>query len=135
MTSAKAGLSTGGLAGFNIGLVAGAATSAFWTPSWSQLAWMWGMFGIGEAASAIVYPIYAGTHGDPRHGLIFSGVAGTVGAIAGGFIGRPDRPGMVANEQRENEEWLQHPHFARIRGGGLMPVQGGAGGSLTGELW
>ena len=41
----------------------------------------------------------------------------------------------MAREQREDEEWLKHQHFARIRGGGLMPVPGGAGASLTGELW
>jgi hypothetical protein len=134
-TSAQAGTSTGGLVGFNLGLAAAATTTAFWTPSWNQLAWMWGGFGVGQAAGALVYPIYAATGGDPRHGLIFQGIAGSVGAIAGAFIGHSDRQVTMAREQREDEEWMTHRHFARIRGGGLMPVVGGAGGTLTGELW
>jgi hypothetical protein len=134
-TGARAGASTGGLVGFNIGLVGAAAAAGFWTPSWNQLGWMWAGFGIGEAVSALVYPIYAATSADPRHGLIFQGVAGSVGAVAGAFIGRPDRPGAVAREEREDEDWLKHPHLARIRGGGLMPVPGGAGASLSGQLW
>ena len=134
-TSAKAGLSTGGLVGFNLGLVAAAGASAFWTPSWNQLAWMWGGFAIGETAATLVYPIYAATGGDARHGLVFQGLAGTVGAVAGAFIGRADHGGAVAREEREDEEWLAHPHFARIRGGGVMPLPGGAGGTLSGQLW
>ena len=134
-TTAKAGLSTGGLVGFNVGLAAAATATAWWTPSWNQLAWMWGGFGVGQAVAVLVYPIYAATGGDPRHGLIFQGVAASVGTIAGAFIGHRDQPAMMAREQREDQEWLKHQHFARIRGGGLMPVPGGAGGALTGELW
>jgi hypothetical protein len=133
--SAQAGTSTGGLVGFNLGLVGAAAAAGFWTPSWNQLAWMWGGFGIGETVSALVYPIYAGTGGDPRHGLVFQGVAGSIGAIAGAFIGHRDNPAIIAREEREDEDWLKHPHFARIRGGGLMPVPGGAGASMSGQLW
>jgi hypothetical protein len=130
------GVTLGGLVGFNIGLAAAAGVSAFWTPSWNQLAWMWGGFGIAEAVSAVVYPIYAATDkAAMRHGLIFQGVAGTVGVIGGAFIGRADRSGQVAREEREDREWMQHFHVARIRGGSLMPVQGGAGGTLMGELW
>ena len=133
--NARTGTSLGGLLGFNIGLVAAAGVSQFWTPSWNQLAWMWGMFGIGEAAGAIVYPIYAGTGGDARHGLIFQGVAGSVGMVAGAFIGHPDHSARMAREEREDQEWLKHFHVARIRGGGLMPVNGGVGASLSGQLW
>jgi hypothetical protein len=132
--TAKAGLSTGGLVGYNIGLAAAATTTAFWTPSWNQLAWMWGGFAVGEAAGALVYPIYAATGGDPRHGLIFQGIAGSVGAVAGAFLGHSDHAVAVA-EEREDRAWMKHHHFARIRGGGLMPVPGGAGGTLSGELW
>ncbi len=134
-TSARAGLSTGGLVGFNLGFVAAAGASIFWTPSWNQLAWMWGGFGIGETVAVLVYPIYAATSADPRHGLIFQGVAGSIGAIAGAFIGHPEHSASMAREQHEDEEWVKHPHFARIRGGGLMPVPGGAGASLNGQLW
>jgi hypothetical protein len=96
---------------------------------------MWGGFGIGETVATLVYPIYAATGGDARHGLIFQGVAGAAGAIAGAFIGHPDRSGAQAREEREDEEWLSHFHVARIRGGGLMPVNGGAGATLSGQLW
>jgi hypothetical protein len=85
--------------------------------------------------SALVFPVYAATGGDARHGLVFMGLASTVGTVAGAFIGRPDRPGNVAREEREDQEWLKHPHLARIRGGGLMPVPSGAGAMVNGELW
>ena len=117
--------------GFN----SGAGVSAFWTPSWNQLGWMWGGFGVGEAVSTLVYPFYAATHGDPRRGLIFQGVLGTVGTIAGAFIGHPERPGMMAEQEHEDEMYWHRHHFARVRGGSLMPVQGGAGAMVTGELW
>ena len=129
------GVTLGGLLGYNLFLAGAAGASAFWTPSWNQLGWMWGMFGIGEVASAIVYPIYAATGGDARHGLIFQGIAGTVGVVAGAFIGHPDRPGAIAKEQREDEQYWRTHHFARVRGGGFMPVQGGGGANLMGELW
>jgi hypothetical protein len=134
-TTARAGVTTGGLIGYNVGIAAAAAATAWWTPSWNQLAWMWGGFGVGQAVAVLVYPIYAATGGDARHGLVFQGVAASVGTIAGAFIGHPDRPGAMAREQREDQEWLKHQHFARIRGGGLMPVQGGAGAAINGELW
>jgi hypothetical protein len=133
--TARAGVSTGGLVGFNVGLAAAATATVWWTPSWNQLAWMWGGFGVGQTVAAIVYPVYAATGGDPRHGLIFQGVAASIGTIAGAFIGHPDHSAAMAREEREDQEWLKHQHFARIRGGGLMPVPGGAGGTLTGELW
>jgi hypothetical protein len=125
----------GGLIGLNVGLLGVAGASLFWTPSWNQLGWMWGGFAIGETAAVIVYPIYASTHAEARHGLVFQGVAGFIGAIGGAFLGRRDTSATLAREEREQQEWLAHPHFARIRGGSLMPVQGGAGATLTGELW
>ena len=134
-SSARAGLSTGGLAGYNIALIAAAGTSAFWTPSWNQLGWMWGGFAVGEAAGALVFPIYAATGGDARHGFIFMGVAGSVGAIGGAFLGHPNHGATHAREEREDQDWLKHFHVARIRGGGLMPVEGGMGASLNGQLW
>ena len=92
-----AGLTLGGLVGYNIALVAAAGTSAFWTPSWNQLGWMWGGFGIGEAVSTLVYPFYAATGGDARHGLIFQGVAGSVGASSA--RSSATRPTGVASEE------------------------------------
>jgi hypothetical protein len=133
--TARAGVSTGGMVGFNLGLAAAATATVWWQPSWNQLAWMWGGFGVGQAVSALVFPVYAATNSDARHGLVFMGIASSVGTVAGAFLGHPDRPANLARERRENEEWLKHPHLARIRGAGLMPVQGGAGANLTGELW
>ena len=124
------GLTLGGVIGYNLVLAGVAGASAFWTPSWNQLGWMWAGFGIGEAVSTLVYPFYAATGGDAKHGLIFQGVAGSVGAVVGAFIGHRDARPMTAEE-----EWGKHPSFARIRGGGLMPVPGGAGATINGELW
>lgn len=126
----------GGVVGYNIALGGAAVTSAFWSPTWTQLAWMWGGFGVGEVAGALVYPFYAASKGDPRRGLIFQGVASTVGMVAGAFIGYR-RPNAVAlaQEQREDEEYWQRHHFARVRGGGFTPMPGGMGASISGELW
>ena len=132
---ANDGTTLGGLVGYNIFLGAAAGAAIFWTPSWNQLGWMWAGFGIGEAASALVYPFYAATGGDPRRGLIFQGVAGSIGAIAGAFIGRRDRPSMMAKEEQDDQEYWKHHRFARVRSGGLMPVTGGAGAMIMGELW
>ena len=127
----------GGLIGFNV-LAAGAAgLSLAWRPSWEQLEWMWGGFAIGEAASLLVYPFYATGDSDPRRGLLFQGVAGTIGLVAGAFIGRPDTPGSLAREQkREHEEQdrQRHGRFAKVVGGGLTPVPGGAAASVMG-IW
>jgi hypothetical protein len=129
------GVALGGLVGYNVALVGAAGVSAFWSPSWNQLGWMWGGFSVGEAVSTLVYPFYAATHNDPRRGLIFQGVLGTVGTVAGAFIGHPERPGMMAEQEHEDEMYWHRHHFARVRGGSLMPVQGGAGAMVTGELW
>lgn len=127
----------GGLIGFNALVVGAAGLSIAWRPSWQQLEWMWGGFAIGEAASLLVYPFYAATDADPRRGLIFQGVAGTIGMVAGAFIGRPDTPGSLAREEkreREEEDRQRHGRFARVVGGGLMPVPGGMGANVMG-IW
>ena len=127
----------GGLIGFNALVVGAAGLSLAWKPSWQQLEWMWGGFAIGEAASLLVYPFYAAGDSDPRRGLIFQGVAGTIGMVAGAFIGRPDTPGSIAREQKrehDEEDRQRHGRFARVVGGGLMPVPGGMGASVMG-IW
>lgn len=127
----------GGLIGFNAFVVGAAGLSLAWRPSWHQLQWMWGGFAIGQAASLLVYPFYAASDSDPRTGLIYQGVLGTIGLVAGAFIGRPDTPGSLAREERqehEEQDRQRHGRFARIIGGGLMPVPGGAGASVTG-IW
>jgi hypothetical protein len=127
----------GGLIGFNVAFVGAAGLSLAWRPSWQQLEWMWGGFAIGEAASLLVYPFYAAGDSDPRRGLIFQGVAGTIGMVAGAFIGRPDTPGSIAREQKrehEEEDRQKHGRFARIVGGGLAPMPGGMSASVSG-IW
>lgn len=125
----RAKLAMGGLIGFNVGMGAAIATIIGWTPSWNQLGWMWLGFGVGAAISTPVYAFYATGDRDPRRGLIFQGVAATLGLIGGAFIGKPDRPGaIVENEQKPMR-------FGKILGGGLMPVEGGVGGQVQGVLW
>ena len=133
-SSASQTVSVGGVVGYNLGVLGAAAVSAVWTPSWEQLGWMWGGFGIGEAVSALVFPVYAATGGDARHGFVFQGVAGAVGIAAGAFVGRPDHRRMAAEDVDEHD-WMRHPRFARIRGAGILPVPGGAGATVMGELW
>jgi hypothetical protein len=130
------GMAMGGLIGFNV-LAAGAgALSTVWIPSYNQLGWMWGGYAIGTVVSLPVYIFYAASPDyDPRRGLIFQGVAGTVGLIGGAFLGKPDRPGALAREQEEDRERQKHPKLARVLGGSLMPVTGGMGASVVGELW
>jgi len=125
-------MALGGLIGYNMAIAAAGGLAVVWRPSWNQLAWMWGGLGIGTAASLLVYPFYAASDADPRHGLIFQAVAGLVGIGAGALIGRPDPRGPFTAQE---EERPHKPRFARILGGGLMPVMGGAGASIVGELW
>jgi hypothetical protein len=121
-------MSLGGLVGFNVALAGAGALATVWTPSWNQLGWMWGGLGLGTALSLPVYIFYAGSDHDARRGLIFQGVAGTLGLAAGALIGTPDKPGAMV----ENDD---HPKFARLLGGGLFPVPGGAGVQAFGQLW
>jgi hypothetical protein len=123
----------GGLIGYNLGLAGTLGASLFWTPSWSQLGWMWGGMAIGTAASLPVYLFYINSTNDPRRGLIFQGVAGTLGVIGGAFLGRPDAA-TTAREERDEEDRYRHGQFARFLGASLMPVPGGVGASAAG-VW
>ncbi len=127
-------VSLGGLIGFNVGVAGAIGTSLLWTPSWHQIGWMWGGLGIGTAASLPVYIFYAASSEDydPRRGLIFQGVAGTLGLALGGIFSA--RRGPVASlsdaEQRRHAErpvqlWSVSP----------MVVNHGLGVQLTGGLW
>lgn len=124
-------VSLGGLIGFNIALAGAGGLSTVWVPSWDQIGWMWGGLALGTALSLPVYIFYAGSDADARRGLIFQGVAGTIGLGAGALIGRPDKKGAIAELDDDDD-----PPFARITGGGLMPVYGpGGGAQISGELW
>lgn len=127
---AQSKMALGGLIGFNVALAGAAGLSAAWTPSWNQLGWMWAGFGAGAIVSLPVYIFYAGGDHDPRRGLIFQGVAASLGLIGGAFIGRPDRAGAVV---RDDDEEHRHPRFARLLGGGLMSVPGGGGLQAYGD--
>jgi hypothetical protein len=126
-----------GLIGFNVGLGAAIAGSIFWTPSWTQLGWMWGGFAIGAAAGAIVYPFYAAApEADPRRGLVVQAITGTVGLTLGAIFAKPSRSTKryaMGEEEKEEEDGYE-PHDVQIIGGGLMPVRNGAGMQVTG-LW
>lgn len=125
-------LGLGGLIGFNVALAGATGLSIAWTPSWNQLAWMWGGLGMGAGVSSLAYIFYAGSESDPRRGLIFQGVASTLGLAAGALIGSPDPRNMQGMNEVEDPA---HRPFARVLGGSLMPVQGGMGAAVLGELW
>ena len=76
-----------------IGTLVGSVVAAvWWDPSWDQIAWMWGGLGIGAAASCAVYIFYAADsdYEDYIHrGMIFQGVASTIGMALGGIFGFP----------------------------------------------
>ena len=91
---------------------------------------MWGGLALGTVLSLPVYIFYAGSDYDPRRGLIFQGVAGTLGLGAGALIGKPDKKGAIAEDEEP-----EHPRFARVMGGGLMPVNQGVGAQVYGTLW
>ncbi|MGK3968755.1 hypothetical protein WMF38_37870 [Sorangium sp. So ce118] len=125
-------VSLGGLIGFNVATAGAVGLAIAWTPSWNQLAWMWGGLGIGTVVSLPIYFAYIGSDHDPRRGLIAQGAAGTLGLVAGAlFLGKPDPAGEVA----ANEEQRADPPFARVLGGSLVPYPGGMGAVVLGELW
>ncbi|KYF90466.1 hypothetical protein [Sorangium sp. So ce388] len=125
-------VSLGGLIGFNVATAGAVGLAIAWTPSWNQLAWMWGGLGIGTVVSLPIYFAYIGSDHDPRRGLIAQGAAGTLGLVAGAlFLGKPDPAGEVA----ASEEQRDRPPFARVLGGSLVPYRGGMGAVVLGELW
>ena len=130
------GVFLGSLIGYNIALVGSAGVSAAWQPSWSQLGWMWGGFGIGASVSALVYPFYAISDDDPRRGLIFQAVLGLLGAGGGALLGTPDPKGPTQPQEAPMQTGLEfHPHIGRILGPSLLSVPAGGGVSLIGELY
>ena len=126
----------GGGLGYNIGLGGALAASVFWTPSWHQLSWMWAGFGIGTVASLPVYIFYAASEDqDPRHGLIFQGVAGAVGLGLGAILGhsRSSVASLADTERAFAKADQRHP--VALTGASLMPLPNGIGVQATGVLW
>lgn len=127
-------VSLGGLIGFNLGVAGSIGTSLLWTPSWHQLGWMWGGLGIGTAASLPVYIFYAASSGDydPRRGLIFQGVAGTIGLTLGGLFSARRGP-VAAPSDRERQRRAERP--VQLWSVSPMVVNHGLGVQFTGGLW
>ena len=120
------GASRGGLIGFNVGLAAAAGLSTVYIPTYKSLGAMWLGAGIGFAASLPVYLLYAGEGGPPaKRGLIFSGVATTLGIGAGALFTLNSEDSASADTR---------PHFARVYGFSPFAVDKGAGVAVTGEL-
>lgn len=128
--STNDGVALGGFIGFNVAVAGATAASIFYTPSWDQIGWMWGGMAIGSAASSVVYAFYAASDHDPRRGLIFQGVAATIGLGLGAVLAQPRRrTGYGANKVERDESLVQ------FHGASLMPVEGGMGVMAQGALW
>ena len=125
--------SLGGLIGYNAGLAGAAALSMVWVPSYTSLAWMWIGFGGGAAISLPVYLFYMGGDHDARRGLIFQGTAATLGLVAGAVFTMDSRD--VATAAPHNRLGAARPPFFQVTGGGLMPVLGGMGFTVSGLLF
>jgi hypothetical protein len=125
--------SLGGLIGYNAGLAGAAALSMVWVPSYTSLAWMWLGFGGGAVVSLPVYLFYAGGDHDPRRGLIFQGTAATLGLVAGAVFTMDSRD--VASTAPRHQVGAGRPPFFQVTGGGLMPVLGGMGFTVSGLLF
>jgi hypothetical protein len=120
------GAGLGGLVGFNVGLAAAAGLSTVYIPSYKSLGAMWLGGGIGFAASLPVYLLYARDGGPPaKRGLIFSGVATTLGIGAGA---------LFTFDSQDSASSDAAPRFARIYGFSPFSVPKGAGIAMIGEL-
>jgi hypothetical protein len=120
------GAALGGLIGLNVGLAASAGLSTVYIPSYKSLGAMWLGAGIGFAASLPIYLLYARDGGPPaKRGLIFSGVATTLGIGAGALF-------TFGSEDSASSD--VPPRFARIHGFAPFAVEKGAGLAMTGEL-
>jgi hypothetical protein len=125
------GAALGGLVGYNVGLGAAAAVSAFYVPSWTQIGFMWVGGGIGAAAGLPIYLAYANSDKPAKRGLIFQGITTGLGIAAGAIFSSGS--GYKDVEGSENEG--TKPKFAQVTGFGLMPVNGGAGLQMMGILF
>jgi hypothetical protein len=120
------GAALGGLIGFNVGLAASAGLSTVYIPTYRSLVAMWLGAGIGFAASLPIYLLYAREGGPPaKRGLIFSGVATTLGIGAGALF-------TFGSEDSASSDVA--PRFATIHGFAPFAVEKGAGLAVTGEL-
>jgi hypothetical protein len=123
----------GGLIGYNVGLVASAALSTVYVPSWDQLAWMWIGGGIGAAVSLPIFLFYAGDDGPPaKRGFLFMATATTLGIAAGGIFGSDEIDGYELGDGDGNP---LASRWASVTSFGPMAVDGGAGVQVSGTLF
>jgi hypothetical protein len=124
--------SLAGLVGYNVGLAAGAAVSAVYIPSWSQIGWMWAGAGAGAAVSLPVFLFYAGSDGPPaKRGFLFMGTATTLGIAAGAIFASGE---LDEYDIGKNDEPLGN-RFGAITRLGPMALPGGAGVQVGGWLY
>jgi hypothetical protein len=122
----------GGLVGYNIGLAAGAVTSALYVPSWEQVGFMWLGAGVGTAVSLPVFLFYAGDGGPPaKRGFIFMGVATTLGIAAGAVFGS----GEVDEYEVGKNDSLPGNRFGQVTSIAPMIFPGGGGLTVGGLLY
>jgi hypothetical protein len=121
----------GGLIGFNVGLVASAAVSMVYIPSWEQLAWMWGGAGVGAAVSLPVFLFYTGDNSPPaKRAFIFMGTAVTLGIAAGAVFGSGGGEDLARVDAEPNQQkWVGLSYIAPFA------VDHGLGVALGGELF
>jgi len=133
---ANDGASLGGLIGYNLGLGAAAAVSAFYVPSWDNLGWMWIGGGIGAAAGLPIYLAYAGSDKPAKRGLIFQGITTGLGiAAAGVFTSGSSDAGFAKAHGASVVASRNQSTGLRLTGVRPMPLPQGAGVQLTGLLY
>lgn len=122
---ANDGAALGGLIGYNAGLVATAALSTLYVPSYTSLGWMWAGGAIGFAASLPVYLFYLGDDRPPaKRGLIFSATATLLGVGAGALFTSGTRDSAASPRSSFAKSLIVHP----------VGLPGGMGLGLSGEL-
>ena len=124
----KDGGSLGGLVGYNLGIVGAGALSLAWTPTWNTQKYMWIGYGVGAAASMLVYvPYIFIDDGQPRRGLVANGVVALGGAAAGAVLGIVLDGDDGSSSTAHDGEEFKPPFtvgFAPQQGGGLLTAFG-----------
>jgi hypothetical protein len=113
--------SLGGLTGFNVGLVAAAALSTVYIPSYRALSYMWAGAGVGAAVSLPVYFAYAGKNSPPaKRGLVLTGTTTALGIVAGA---------LLAGTGADSADSAPSSHFAYLDY--LLPIPSSNGATLA----